>query len=207
MAKGRVIIKNADGTFVTDADLILESDVSLGISSSYQPLLGSITPPAILTAGIAATVSGTSGFRQQGFQVWSKTEPISLKLSVSLHMKTSGKLDVVEPAEALMAKAVPALSENGWGLIPPGPNILDILGDYGEDLGNKSQFLKDQGGYVSVSISNYINLSQCVMKNVIPTYNLIEDSDGYPISCKLDIDLQTLDIANSDMINGLSLTQ
>ncbi|MDA3856023.1 MAG: hypothetical protein PF569_07205 [Candidatus Woesearchaeota archaeon] len=194
-------------------DLILESDISLGISNDYQPLLSGGIASAISLVSSATKGKIPAGFRQQGFQVWRGSSPVELKLSVSLHMVTSGKLDVAEPAKSLIAYSVPHLKENGWGLVPPGASISAILGDgkikelkdnYNIDI--KNWFDVDSGkGFVSISIGNYLNLSQCIIKNVIPTYSLQEDSEGYPISCKLDIDISTLDIVNDKMIKELSL--
>ena len=208
--KGLVIIKLGD-ELITDKDLILESDISLGISNDYAPLLSGGGNVAV--TALTGLVSGTfAGFKQQGFQVWKSTNPIELKLSVSLHMVTSGRLDVTEPAQALMTVAVPTLDDNGWGLIPPGANILEILGQDVKDklnaIGAKVGFNTDSidrgKGAVTISIGSYINHKQCIIRNVIPTYSLQEDSEGFPISCKLDIDLTTLDIANNTMIAGLS---
>lgn len=201
--RGVVLIKDSEGVLITDKNLYLESDISLGISSSYQPLVSG-GGSAVVKALISGTSIGSAGFKQQGFQVWEKTNPLSLKLSVSLRMITSGRLDVIEPAKELMKYAVPDVADNQWGLIPPGPNLLTILGDAGADLGDRYDVLRQAGGWVSISVGSYLNLNKCIMKNVIPTYSLQEDTNGFPVSCKLDIDLETVDIATSEMIENLS---
>lgn len=187
-------------------DLILENDISLGISNDFQPLLSGNVGGVMSFLSSLSGGAVSAGFRQQGFQIWRGTSPIELKLSVSLHMVTSGRLDVVKPAENLMAYSVPDLNENGWGLTPPGASVLAILGEEtAQDLGDNYNVSSGKG-WVSVTVGSYIQLDKCIIKNVIPTYSLQEDSEGYPISCKLDIDISTLDIANSAMINKLSIT-
>lgn len=206
MAKhGIVIIEDSQGNKITNKDLVLESDISLGISNTYESLLSGGGSTAL--SSISSLVGGgliSAGFKQQGFQVWKSTNPIELKLSVSLHMITSGKLDVIKPVERLMAYSVPKLAENGWGLIPPGANILAILGDKGIELGENYSFLQEAKGWVSIKVENYLRLDKCIIRNAIPTYSLQVDSEGYAISCKLDIDLVTLEIANDQIINNLS---
>lgn len=185
-------------------DLILESDISLGISNDYQPLLsGGVGGAFSAVAGSLA--GGVAGFKQQGFQVWRGTNPIELKLSVSLHMITSGRLDVIKPAENIMAYSVPTLDENGWGLIPPGASIISILGEDAQGFLSDFDFISKGKGYIGVYIGSHISLPKCVIKNAIPTYSLQEDSEGYAISCKLDIDISTLDVANDKMIRQLSV--
>lgn len=198
------ILRNGQVDLALGKDLILESDISLGISNDFQPLLSGGVSSALSTVSSLSGGAVSAGFRQQGFQVWRNTNPIELKLSVSLHMETSGLLDVIRPAENLIAFAVPDL-EDGWKLTPPGASIRAILGEKANEV--LDYFDIDKGkGWVSVSIGNYINLPQCIIRNVIPTYSLQEDSEGYSVSCKLDIDLSTLDVANSDMIRNLSVT-
>lgn len=202
--KGLVkILRNGQEDLALDKDLILESDISLGISNDFQPLLSGGVSSALSTVSSLSGGAVSAGFRQQGFQVWRNTNPIELKLSVSLHMETSGLIDVVEPAQSLVTFAVPDL-EDGWKLTPPGASIRAILGESANEFLDYFDIGRGKG-WVSINIGNYINLPQCIIKNVIPTYSLQEDSEGYPTSCKLDIDISTLDVANSDMIRNLSL--
>ena len=205
--KGIVRITDFNGNdLALGKDLILESDISLGISNDFQPLISGGVGGAF-SAVASSLNNGVAGFRQQGFQVWRGTQPIELKLSVSLFMETSGRLDVTKPAENLIAYSVPTLDENGWGLTPPGASIVSILGQEAQQFLSQYEFISKGKGYVTISIGSYLNLKKCVIKNVIPTYNLQVDSQGYPISCKLDIDISTLDVANDKMIRELSINQ
>ena len=204
--RGIVRLEDAKGSLTGGKDLILENDISLGISNDYQPLLSGNVGGVV---SYLSSVSGgevPAGFRQQGFQIWRGTSPIELKLSVSLHMVTSGRLDVITPAQKLIAYSVPDLNENGWGLTPPGASIISILGEDAVENISKFYDVSSGKGSVSVFVGSYIQLHNCIIKNVIPTYSLQEDSEGYPVSCKLDIDISTLDVANSTMINELFIT-
>lgn len=202
----KIRILDSNGNDLTTADLILEEDFSIQISTVYEPLLKSGGSPNLTAFTSAITLlreKGFSGqFKQQGAQVWTETKPLELKLALSLYFKTSGKRDVYDPTIAIMKKSVPQISDNKFGLIPPGPNIFEILGVDPKDtaLGNIFSTTDES---VTIQVGEIIYLKKCVIKNAIPTYSMHKDTDGYPMKCKLDLDITTVDIVTKDMLDDL----
>jgi len=207
------ILRSDSGQPLIDKIMYLENDISLGISSSFQPILsgGGVSP--LLTA-VAAGIpfladKGLTGqFKQQGFRIWKSTEPLELKLSVSLRFKTSARQDVMKPAIEIMKMAVPAVADNGWGLIPPGPSIYDVIGEVVEAFGvNTSESTYDfldtgNSGLVNIR-AGALTIQDCIIQNVIPTFSKWTDTSDYAIKCTLDIDIITKDIANKQMLDDL----
>jgi hypothetical protein len=198
---------------ITKADLILEEDFSPQISNTYEPLIaskGSVSLSAFAGAFTPLRNLGASGqIKQQGFKVWTETKPLELKLALSLYMKTSGKTDVYEPATAIMRRSVPAVADNGFGLIPPGPNVLEILGISPSSVNEVAGFdlLASSEGALQIQIGSFMTIYGAVIENAIPTFSAQKDSDGYPVKCKLDLDISTSGVVTKSMIDDWSNNQ
>lgn len=203
-------IKKA-GSNIVDVPLVLAEDVTLNLTSEFGPIIqGGGNDALTIASQILAPLNkrGISGqFRQQGFQIWKGTQPISFSFNIELNMRTNGREDVYEPARQLSLLTVPVLAENGWGLIPPGPSILSVLNVNTESLESETE---DDGpfvnstGQISIRISNYFYFPQVVVKKVVPIFSRQVDDQGFPVSAKISLEIITTDIANDQMINNMS---
>lgn len=185
-----------------DITAVLEEDVTFTLNSSFEPMVGGGTPKFLTAIGGLLKEYGGYGFSGQfkelGFQIWTKTDPISVSFAVSLFMKTNAKKDVVEPAKLLMQLPLPEdTSEEaggdggGFGLIAPGPTLSAVF-----NQGDASK-----GKRIGVDIGT-VRLPLVVVKKVEPTASLETDQNGHPIWIKLRIDVDSLFTATANMIRN-----
>lgn len=185
--------------------LYLDNDFTLSLNSSFQELIpteGSGIFNQITSAISLATKGkfsiGTS-YKEFGLNVWQKTDPISFNFTVSLHRITNSYYDVFLPAKKLMKIPLPIdMRKNkeglrGLGLMPPGPNLVEIL---------------SEGSYLSSGYLYKIKIGQLsfypvIIKKVEPTFSLDIDDTGYPVKCILSIDAQGVYTATTTDIDQL----
>lgn len=204
--RGRKVVIRAGGENVTpDTNLVLEEDLTLNITSNFQPLVDAGGNRALTFLGSlssAFTGVGFSGqFKSGGFQQWTGTEPLNTSFNVGLYMKTDALVDVIRPAKRLMRLVVPLESSlrgegaRGVGLIAPGPTILEVLSDATPD--------KDPhpGRNLSMVIGNTVHFKKMIIKAVEPTFSTETDTNDYPIWCKLKIDVATVYTATVQMVD------
>lgn len=189
---------------IVSAELLLEEDFSPQISNTYDNLIGnkgSVQLSAIGAMFRSTSAMGLSGqFKQQGFQVWQETKPLEVKLALSLYMKTSGKDDVYDPAMTIIKRSVPTESDNGFGLIPPGPSLLDAIGIDPDEANAVIDIFADSEGALIIEIGKFITLRNAIIVNAIPTFSAQKDSDGYPVKCKLDVDIRTVEVVTKQIL-------
>lgn len=206
------------------AVLVFDDELALNISTDYGSIIE--TKPSTLLNLLAGGASflgnnvPSGQFSLQGLQVWKDTQPLEFNLGLKLYMDTSGVLDVVRPAIVLAKLAVPSKTEDskgnlGFGLIPPGPTIQDILNlagvtqdsDVGKILNTFAGFLgvgiKNRSGLVDVEIGKFFFLRNCVLTKVVPNFSEAKDEDLAPIYCELSIDFRTSEVATTQMLDGL----
>lgn len=196
--------------------LIMTEGVTLKISSQYKNLVEAQSSTMLnLISGLTKGVVPSGQFGLQGLQIWESTDVLDFSLTCELHMATSGRADVVLPALALSKICVPSYNKSGisagWGLIPPGPSLKDILGlvkatlDKTDDFGNRqiSKDPKQGGGLLGIKIGKYLNINNIVVTKVEPTFSEILDEDYMPVSCKLNIDFRTVEVVTTDMLDKI----
>jgi len=197
-------------------DLIYTDETTIQVSSQYGNLIN-IKGSNLLTLLSGATngVIPSAQFGLQGLQVWESTEPLEFSLSVELHMKNSGTDDVLIPALALSKVALPSYkggdSKKGMMLIPPGPDLKDVLSLVGASIGVDALFsggrekkeAKDGGGMLSVKIGKFITIPNVLITKAEPTFSKLLDEDGAPVSCKIQLSFKTMEVATTYMIEQL----
>jgi len=202
------ITKNQGGS-VTETiikDGIIEGDISLGISSSYKQLVEESGGDLMnLIAQVTnATMGGsvTTQFPEFGFQIWQKSEPLKININTTFFMDVDAYTDVVLPSTKLIKLVLPTKTDGteenkGIGLRPPGPSVLAAL----KDVKLLSQFTQ-QGEYYNLEIGN-LKLENIIITKADPTYSLDVDTYGYPIYCKMSLDIETVYIATTNMVEKL----
>lgn len=213
--------------------LLLTDEVELQTESTYGPILGEIEASSFLNLiANSIKIGGYSLSGQhtlQSISIWQKSEPIKMSLQVSIPMVTSGKEDVVKPIYDLIKITLPQKTEkkdnpneNGnkgviaGSLIPPGPNLSSILDQVGLNsdqvvervngiFGTSLQLVASRG-ILKIQIGEYIHLPECIITSVVPTFSKELDEEYFPISCTATIELQTVEVATTQMIEQLSKT-
>lgn len=198
--QGGAPIKNTE-----DAIFILEEPLTLSLNSTFTPLVGGGAPKAFtVLSGITRDVvnfSFSGQWKQLGYMVWERTDPLSTTFTLSLKMRTNALADVVMPAKALMKLPLPEETGGGGvkglGLVPPGPSVLDALNGGGEE-GSAT------GGRLITCRIGFVRLPGVVVKRVEPTVSEECDSEGNPVWIKLVVDISTIFTATSKLIDGFA---
>jgi hypothetical protein len=201
---------------IQEVPLILSNDIAITLSSNFTPFLAGME----LTKGVTGILSSISGlrnfigsgsFKQMGLQTWQSTEPIGLNIDIKLAMKTNAKKDVFDPACLLMKLPLPSLASSGTGgLIPPGPTVYSAIADTVSDVTRGSTNIGtvngtfERGTIYGLYIGKTICLPQIVVKRVSPVFSTKTDTNGYPITCTLTIDIDSIYTATTVDIDNFS---
>jgi len=212
----RVEIYNVKDSKVTIVNkfLYLDNDFTISLSSSFQELIPSEGLGIFnqITSAISLATKGkfsiSTSYKEFGLHVWQKTDPLSFNFTVSLHRITNSYFDVFLPAKKLMKIPLPIDMGNnkegirGLGLLPPGPNTVEIL--------SEGKYLSS--GYLYKIKIGQLRFYPVMIKKVEPTFSLDIDDTGYPVKCTLSIDAQgvytatTTDIDRMDnYMNGATI--
>jgi hypothetical protein len=192
--KGGTRIEGTEGV-----NLLLEEDVTLSLNSQFADLVSAGGNSAFSALGAISrdtTGFGFSGqFKELGFQVWQKTDPLQTSFTLSFNMITDAYTDVVVPADSLCKLPLPddgGANDNGKGLVPPGPSILEALGDNQASAGKN----------LSCRIGN-IWLKSIIVTRAEPTFSKECDQNGWPVWAKIRLDVRTIFAATTNMIGEM----
>lgn len=192
--EGRKIKLNLNGRRYIDVDMILAENLTITLSSKFQPLVsGDAQPIVSALGGLFRDLSGfgfSGQYKELGFQQWTGTDPLSLSPTIGFLMKKNGKTDVYDPTMKLMELTLPDDRGGIGGLIPPGPSLLTVLSPE-----NK------KGKVISLQIGKVLRLSNVLIEKAEPTFSLETDENGYPISSKVRLDIKTVYTATIQLIN------
>lgn len=192
--KGRKLKLNLNGRRYVNVDMILMEDLTITLSSKFQPLVsGDAQPIVSALGGLFRDLTGTgfSGqYKELGFQQWTGTDPLSLSPTVGFYMKKNAKTDVFDPALKLMELPLPDDRGGIGGLVPPGPSLLTVLSPQ-----NK------RGKVISIQVGNILRLNNVLIEKAEPTFSVETDENGYPINAKIRLDIKTVYTATVQLIN------
>ena len=219
-------IYNANG-LIFPQPLILDEDISIKISSKYGQLWEASPNNFLnLLSGSTNGAIASGQFALQGAQIWQSTDPIEINIKVSLEMDKDPFTDVIEPSLTLMQTSVPTMGEfTGFvgdfvekklnlklqTLIPPGPNLQTLVNlmKNNKEIGNH---LLDNGdgnkGVYDVKIG-FIKFPNMIITSVEPTYSktvapsTTKNGKLFPVRVDLSIDMCTMEIATTDMLNSI----
>jgi len=191
---------------VVPVPMVLDEPVTVNLNSSFGPIMkqgGTISKGLdMLGAVLAQATKGKMQFGGQivtlGLHVWEGTDPITLNVTVTFHVdKTdvNGLEQVVKPAETLIAIPLPdtgnfEIGQDGFGevlqkiskytLVAPGPTAAALIN-------------KDEGFNVySIEIGQIVRLPKAIIKKAEPTWATETDDRGYPMWCKINLDIQSV---------------
>lgn len=219
-----------DGTTkLISQPLILDDDFSIKASSSFGELWEA-SPNNFLTL-LSSQFNIPSGqFALQGAQIWQKTDPININIKVSLEMDKDPFTDVVAPSLVLTQTTLPKIrgsvkEENGgWfsehlnlklkTLIPPGPNLqtlISLMKNNNNTASNTNALLANNNGLNGVYDIRigFVKFHNVIIKEVEPTYSKTvapstsKNGKMFPVHADLSIDMCTMEVATTDMINSI----
>jgi len=177
-------------------ELLLDEPLTLKFQSQFQDLISGGAPDAINVLGsVMRDVAGfgfSGQFKQFGFQVWKKTEPLVASITIALNMKTNAYDDVVAPALALVKLPLPTEGERAGNLIPPGPSVLEAFGD---NSGSRGRRMTVRLGFVT--------LQNVIVDSAEPTFSKECDQNGYPIWGKVVLNIRTIFTATTQMVDDI----
>jgi len=206
------VLKTSNTKLVKTPTLVYTDDLTLSINTSYKNLVATTNNTLLtLLSGAFPGVVPSGQFALQGLQIWENTEVLEFSLSVTLYMIDDARNDVVITALSLAQLCVPYKNtkENGkagYGLIPPGPNIKDVLQLAGltesnVDKNDNRNFAN--GGLLSIQIGKFMKIENIVITKVEPTFSSILDEDYNPVSCTLSIDFRTVEVVTTNMLQNM----
>lgn len=213
------ITRTDDGGSVVNVPLILDEEVNIKVSSKYGPLWeGSSNNLMSLLSSSYNIPSGQ--FALQGLQIWQSTDPIKLSFTVHIEMDTNPLNDVINPTRELMSEVLPTygngtklLNMNVEGaiekkfnlklktLIPPGPNLQTIV--------NEMSVEKHANAKASNTFNvtmGWVKFKNMIITGVDPKFSkdvCYVNNKPYPISAEVSLELSTIEIATTDMINEM----
>ena len=169
------------------------------------------------------------GFSSQnkffGFQQWKGSDPVTFTMTINFHMgltkANSGFTDVYEPIMGLVALALPYEDPAGI-LLPPSGQLLDLLIKVGQKdssaivdtaLGEGSATAKNfsqssqafaqkfSSSFISIRVGNMAFLPWAVVKKAEPSFGKEFDSDGFPITGTVTLEMSSAFVATKSLIN------
>lgn len=183
--------------------MILDEDITLSLSTSFKPLFGNVSNPIIdALGGLSADVIGlgfSSQFKEFGIQVWEKTDPLSVNVTITFNLGIKdwwdARREVYSPAIALASLPLPKegldAGDTLTNLQPPGPPSSSLLEN--EKYGGKYK-------PISMQIGRILYVPQVIVKKAEPTFSAETDENGNPIWAKVNLDIQSISTATVEML-------
>ncbi|MGL5913592.1 MAG: hypothetical protein ACRCZB_05450 [Bacteroidales bacterium] len=177
----------------------LAEDFVLNMSSSFTQLIDSGGHKALTVLGGAlstatgGTLGGSGQIKQAGFQIWERTDPITISLQLEFHRKVNASKELRSIVQTLLSLPLPA-EKLGGILVPPGPSIIEALGI--------EPTAKGADSYVNLTIGG-IDLPRCLMTGAEPSYSKYQDESGYPIFVRVACSFKTMYSGTKSMVKSL----
>jgi hypothetical protein len=178
-------------------EMYLDSEITISLASSFEELLSFGLQKNILAfTSVLHSFTGysiSSQFKEMGYRMWTKTEPIKFSATVKFNMTYSGEEEVLKPMKVLMKLPLPSMAEKGegFGLVPPGPSILTAMGE-----GNSARFERSY----SLRCGPYY-FKSVVIEKAEPTFSTETDDRGFPIWGQIQLDVCSLFTATTQDID------
>lgn len=191
--------------------IILTEDITFSVSSNFQAIMGGgggVLQNILNIAGRESFdrlgVGFSTQFKQFGAQQWVNTDPLTINFTAHFYMGSANLYDAKEevyiPTLKLASMTLPkeiAQGERGipGNLIGPGPNISTILGQ--QDTGDNFD-----GVWNKLEIHNILSIEPIIVRRAEPIFSNEVDSNGYPISSKVQMDISTVNTATVQMLTN-----
>lgn len=194
----KIIIQKAKKPLGNGYPLILENDITISLSSSFSSLLGGADTKLFNVIGAITRDFGfgfSGQFKQLGFQVWDKSDPISISgITVGFEIdkyNVNAFEQVYKPILELMQLPLPG-EGSGGNLIPPGASLLELF----KEEGNKNLSKET----ISVQLANILYIPSAIILKAEPTFSNETDDNDYPIWGKISLDIQSIYSATREAV-------
>ena len=181
---------------LTGVEMILDNEVTLSLSSTFDELLNFNTNKMMIAGtSLFQAITGkvlSTQFKEMGYRMWTKTDPIKFSVTSTFNMTYSGKKEVLEPMQVLMKLPLPSQKDDGKGigLLPPGPSILTAMNNDSGQFDRRYSFR-----------SGIFYLESVVIEKAEPTFSAETDSEGFPIWGTIQLDISSLFTATTQDID------
>lgn len=194
---GQLVKFDDGGALLSSYQYYLAEDVSLTLSSSFKPLVDGGSPSLFkMIAGVSNSlfnVSFSGEYKELGFVIWDRTEPVQVSFSVDLVMSTNARVDVFDPLQALIKLPLPEDRGFPQGLVPPGPSILELLGKHDTNIG---------GQYLTIYLGGVV-MRRAILTSAVPTICRYTDDKDCPIYAKVSCTAQSSTIATKQLVDEM----
>jgi len=202
--KGKQLrIRQGKRDITGDIPLVLEEDITISLSSNFSPLFGGGDTKALNVLGSLARefsrgkIAFSGQFKQLGFQMWGGTDPLAFTATLGFYMGSTdandARVEVYEPMIALSSLPLPEEGRVG-NLIGPGPSVTAALG----------KTRNTQQRIISLEIGKILRVSSIIVKRAEPTWSNETDENGYPVTGKIQLDINSLFTATVGMLQDRS---
>lgn len=178
----------ADPNIASGLKLTLDEDINLQLSTNYEQVYSGQGNLLVDTIGSLsrryAGIGFSSQFKQFGLQVFKSVQPVAFTINLSFWMGMaeafSGRTEVVNPMRKLINLSLPREVGDTGNLELPGPTLIDLISE-----GDSTRTL-------SIRIGNIIRFDKVLIRSVQPTFGKDVDSQGYPTTGKISMEINTL---------------
>jgi hypothetical protein len=181
LAKGSTVIFDEGKGYIG----ALAEDYTISLSSEFDSLFSNLQEGNKLIDMLGATTKYLSGgggfssqFKQFGTQVWRKTNPAQVSISVTFDRKSNAETDIMELVRYFCAFPLPAEGPGG-NLIPPGPSPIEGIGI--DQIIKRSPETVAGDTFINFTIGN-MKFNRYLMAKAEPSFNRFTDDSGYSIS-------------------------
>ena len=182
---------------------ILSSPFSMAVDSEWRSF---ITPPIdILNTVLQALPGQLSGVSQfSSRRIWVGSTPLTLNVELSFYAVRDAYTEVLEPCCRLMRMALPSYSlgrSSGFNvplLSPPGPDPFSF-----NLQTNQPGQVAPGSDIIQITVAGMFIFSNVIIKSATPEFGDKYDSQGHPMSAKINLEFQTYQIATKGDISAM----
>lgn len=209
------IYDSNDVDIANGVPLIFDDEFGFKVSSKYGQLWQGSS--SNLQTLLASKGIPSGQFALQGLQIWNSTDPIKLSFSVHVEMDTDPINEVLNPIKSIMCKVLPHYGngqtvdtdiQTGFvekhfnlklkTLVPPGPNIQTIVEEMSASSKHASNTYTLKMGYFTFNNMVITGADPKFSKDVCYV-----SGKPYPISADLSLDIESIEVATTNMINDI----
>ena len=195
---------------------LLEEDITLNLSSTFEPFISQVPGGKILNQLSKSLKFGVSTqMTQFGFLTWTKTEPLSFSAGLGFYATGNAYRQVYEPAIALAKTPLPSIAKGLAGklgnLKAPGPAITEVFDDTSGKRVATGKKRHEKGGSFAITIGKILYLSKVIIVKAEPTFSsdvawgvdpVTKKGSYYPIWAKVLLDIKTITSAYTSLLDN-----
>lgn len=173
-----------DETFSVRLGAQWDSPYNRSISSALGQSSNRALSGAAAVAEMFKSISGIeTRMRAASAQVWMQTDALTFSLPFTFVAENDAAVDVRDRVMNLLKLVAPSQIAGGAALRAPGPTIGDQVASA---MGGNFK-----GRRITLYMGNFMLLDNCVVRSVDVQFDSRLDKNGVPISCKVQVDVES----------------